>query len=182
MLLSAGARRRSLRLWPAAGVAAAPGDSGGRSHARDKGSLSRHNRGHLCLWGKPQRPRRIPEEGVGFWGDRGSTAKGSAQHLEWLLTRKFIKNKIPKIFLSIGQECRGEVPAQVRLDSEHQHRALPWQIIQRISLVFTSSLSPIAPSCYAQKIIIFASLRLPSSIAAWQGEEGGVGRDKRAHV
>ena len=29
-------------------------------------------------------------------------------------------------------------------------------------------------------IIIFASSRLLSYIAAWQGEEGGAGRDKRA--
>lgn len=96
MLLSPGARRRSLRLWPAAGVAAAPGDSGGRSHARDKGSLSRHNRGRLCLWGKPQRPRRIPKEDVGFWGGPGEYCQGLCSAPGVVINQKIHKEQDPE--------------------------------------------------------------------------------------
>lgn len=33
--------------------------------------------------------------------------------------------------------------AGIPLESEHQHRALPWHILQRIRLVFTNSLFPL---------------------------------------
>lgn len=65
-----------------------------------------------------------------------------------------------------------------------QEEATAWQIIQRIISVFTRSPFPIviAPLRYApkKKIIILASSSLLSSITAWQGEEGGVGRDAGA--
>lgn len=77
----------------AAGVAAAPGDSGGRSHARDEGSLSRHNRGHLGLGagGKPQGPRRIPEEGGGLLGRSREVLPGLCTRPGAIINQKLCK-------------------------------------------------------------------------------------------
>lgn len=102
---------------------------------------------------------------------------------KWLLIRKYIsKERDPQnnYFHRAGRPGRNGSKCGFIWIPRTSTKLWLRQIIQRINLVFTCSLFPtvIASSCYAQKPIIFASLRLLSYITVWQGEEGGVGRDK----